>query len=614
MSSVREREKKQQKKYGKSTRDRDDIYGHSEDELGKSSLSHESGKHDYVDEGVQDDQSPLEDSAAASRVNAMLDSYGGAESPDFGTGGFGGHFRVETSIQKISTPAIVIAARSQQSNPSTWPTMPNTTPTKSTSTDQSFGNSFGTNDFLNDENGEREVVNYQIPSQNPESNNLDKPTSSTKDDSGQADIQEELSLPDAEASNSKPSKPSQKQSTRQSAAADELGSEDPAIDLPKDQYQPRPSRSRGTHNDDDLIIPENFSKRPEDLVKGKRKVKNRRKTTALEKPTPKIELDDEDENEAKVPLTSIPKLWPRLKGWYPYDNETDWEDFQKKNPGQAAAVDQQWKHHGAKQDELISKQAQADPSPKKRGRGRPKKQDTQPTENTDDQELEKDHDIAQDAAKTPPVQEEGNKSNLPIEETPAGEHLDENSADDEEPTKLSRKRKASALQVLSDSENEVHTDIPVHEEPAPTAPKPRGRKKRKTDDATAVVDSDYEAIVTDATQSTKAPPKKRGRKKKSELHPVSAPTILPDDDEDPLQPGNEETATDQPPKILSQSKDSNTKVPPPPASPTKLTTPPTTPAKTAKPVHSPLNSSQVKFRVGLSKRARIAPLLKIVRK
>ncbi|KAG7006445.1 hypothetical protein G7Y79_00014g036200 [Physcia stellaris] len=599
VSSLRGKEKKQQKKYGKSTRDRDNIYEHSEDELGRSSLSYESGKHDHVDGEAQDEQSPLEDSAAASRVNAMLDSYGAAETPVLDTGGFGGHFRVETSIQKVSTPAVVIGARSQQSNPSTWPTIPNTTPTKPTSTDLSGGNSFGTNDFLNYTNEESVVADHQVSPQNQCSNDLDdKPTSSTKDDSGQVDAQNELSFPPAGSSKTDPQRSLQKQQARVLPAVDELSSDGPAIDLPEDQYQPRPSRSRGTHNEKDLLIPENFSKRPEDLVKGKRKARNRRKTTALEKPTPKVELDEEDEEEAKMPTTAIPKLWPRLKG-------------QKKNPGQAAAVDQQWEQYWAKEEEMKAKQAQADPSPKKRGRGRPKKQDTQPVETIDDQERDKVLEVIQDAAKIPSVQEDGNKRDLPTDEAPAEQDLDENSADDEEPTKRSRKRKANTMPAPSDDEDDEHTEAPAPEEATPTVPKPRGRKKRKTDEATAPADSDHETTVTDAPQSTKAPPKKRGRKKKSEL----APVILPDEnDENPLQPGNDAEPTDPPPKILSQSKGSNTNVPPPPVSPAKLTTPPTTPPKTAKPVHSPLNSSQVKFRVGLSKRARIAPLLKIVRK
>ena len=546
----------------------------------------------------------------------MLDSYEAAETPVLGTGGFGGHFRVETSIQKVSTPAVVINARSQQSNPSTWPTIPNTTPTKPTSTDLSGGNSFGTNDFLNYTNEDSVVADHQGSPQNQGSNDLDdKPTSSTKDDSGQVDAQNELSFPSAGSSKTDPLLSLQKQQARVLPARDELGSDGPAIDLPEDQYQPRPSRSRGTQNEKDLLIPENFSKRPEDLVKGKRKARNRRKTTALEKPTPKVELDEEDEEEAKMPTTAIPKLWPRLKGWYPYDNETDWEDFQKKHPGQAAAVDQQWEQYWAKEEEMKAKQAQADPSPKKRGRGRPKKQATEPVETIDDQDRDKVLEVIQDAAKIPSMQEDGNKRDLPTDEAAAERDLDENSADDEEPTKRSRKRKANTMQVASDDENDEHTEAPAPEEATPKAPKPRGRKKRKTDEATAPADSDHETTVTEATQSTKAPPKKRGRKKKSELPPVSAPVILPDDDdEEPLQPGNDAEPTDQPPNILSQSKGSNTNVPPPPVSPAKLTTPPTTPPKTAKPVHSPLNSSQVKFRVGLSKRARIAPLLKIVRK
>lgn len=62
---------------------------------------------------------------------------------------------------------------------------------------------------------------------------------------------------------------------------DEHGMDETAIGLPPEQYNPRPSRSRS--GDASLFLPEDFSKRPESLAKAKRR-KNRRKTTAFERP------------------------------------------------------------------------------------------------------------------------------------------------------------------------------------------------------------------------------------------------------------------------------------------------------------------------------------------
>ncbi|KAL8818958.1 MAG: hypothetical protein Q9223_002522 [Gallowayella weberi] len=60
-------------------------------------------------------------------------------------------------------------------------------------------------------------------------------------------------------------------------------------DLPPEQYQPRPSRSRSALTADDVVVPADFSKRPESLAKSKKKSK-RQKTAASqesEQPTRK---------------------------------------------------------------------------------------------------------------------------------------------------------------------------------------------------------------------------------------------------------------------------------------------------------------------------------------
>lgn len=62
---------------------------------------------------------------------------------------------------------------------------------------------------------------------------------------------------------------------------DDSGPDNLMPDLPLENYQPRPSRSRSALTSDELLIPEDFSKRPEAHAKSKGKTK-RRKTTDLE--------------------------------------------------------------------------------------------------------------------------------------------------------------------------------------------------------------------------------------------------------------------------------------------------------------------------------------------
>ncbi|KAI4200492.1 MAG: hypothetical protein LQ350_003862 [Teloschistes chrysophthalmus] len=70
-------------------------------------------------------------------------------------------------------------------------------------------------------------------------------------------------------------------------------------DLPAEQYQPRPSRSRSARTTDDLVVPSDFSKRPETLAKkkekGKGKVK-RGKSTAADEPQQSEPQQQEDQH------------------------------------------------------------------------------------------------------------------------------------------------------------------------------------------------------------------------------------------------------------------------------------------------------------------------------
>ncbi|KAI4233168.1 MAG: hypothetical protein LQ352_008276, partial [Teloschistes flavicans] len=83
-------------------------------------------------------------------------------------------------------------------------------------------------------------------------------------------------------------------------------------DLPVEQYQPRPSRSRSARTMDDLIVPSDFSKRPEALAKkkekGKEKVK-RGKSTAGDEPQ-RGEPQQQEEQRKLKPDSKSPEPEP----------------------------------------------------------------------------------------------------------------------------------------------------------------------------------------------------------------------------------------------------------------------------------------------------------------
>ena len=505
-----------------------------------------------LNEEVQDDHTPLEESAAASRVNSMLNDYRGPEISIFSSGGLGKHFSLETSVGQIASPTGRAATHRSNAR------------------------------FADTGKHEEALLNGQTISESNSSSGPNQTTSLSRD-------------------------------TADSAAADELGSDDPAIGLPKDQYQPRPSRSRGNHKENDLLIPESFSKRPEALVKEKRKAKNRRKTTALERPTPKIEVEDEDEEEVKLPLVAIPKLPPRARCQSPYNGETGCEKKSlDEGFGQATAVDQ---YSEDIDDESLAKQeakerkelAPASPSPKKRGRGRPKKQSIQPADDVQDLESgdEAGGELDEGSTKPQDARKGDKKRKSTIDYASSQDEHDEGSADEQEAQQDNSNGNDDPTSTLS--HNQPDTD-PI------SATKSRGHKKRKIhdEDELAATASDHDDTATDLPQSTKAQPKKRGRKRKTDQPAASAP-IIPTDQEETVSEHLDNEPEHNTHKALSRTEGNNAGQGPP-ISPKKIATPPATPPRVAKPVHSPITGSTVKFRVGLSKRARIAPLLKIVRK
>ena len=604
------RKEKKRKIYGKSSRGEGVVYENSEDELGGGSLIRAANVDMTVREEVEDDQTPLDDSAAARRVNAMLNNYSGSETSIFGESGYGSHFSIETSIQKASTAPSSragVGALTQKSDSGTWPTVPNTTAAKSTSNRIDSSDSPGANAFNDEENEQTVAPDNEAASQSHRSMDLDD-RARARHHANQDSNQDELAPPASSNSKRKRSNIPEDKSQKHTNALDELGSDDPLFTVPKDQYQPRPSRSRGSHGEADLVAPEDFSKRPEDLVKSKRKARNRRKTTALAKPSPKIEIEDEDEHvaEVKVPFAAIPTFLRATK-----DTKSALDEDGPLNVIQGECNLAPGAATGRQAEQFIeTKAAATSSSSKKRGRGRPKKQATQAVNDSDDEDRQvSDDDMtdAQGSVKNQHVRMGRKTPSEPLKEKALSEDEHDVDSEDEEPVTTAKKRKGITLPAPSDDEHD--TELPDVQDPSPEIPKSRGRKKRKP---SLSADDEPKHTTNETEQPAKPPPKKRGRKKKTDTPVVSAPTILSDHEDEDSEHTSNDKATKTNDQVLSHTEANTTKAPL--ASPTKLTTPPTTPPKTAKPVHSPINSSTVKFRVGLSKRARIAPLLKIVRK
>ncbi|KAJ5714736.1 uncharacterized protein N7483_011917 [Penicillium malachiteum] len=173
---------------------------------------------------------------------------------------------------------------------------------------------------------------------------------------------------------------------------------------------------------------------------------------------------------------------------------------------------------------------------------------------------------------------------------------------------------------------------------AQPAPKKRGRKRKQ---ATERIADDLDSVSnTDSTNATdeKPAPKKRGRKRKQPVElvepaevqdPVSKNDVAVNDTEKIEEPKDETNpeaeAVQQPepePQANTATEEMKEQVKVPPQTPQKPEQNPSTPVagnstngRKGLSKHSPISStSKVPYRVGLSKRARIAPLLKIVRK
>ena len=305
---------------------------------------------------------------------------------------------------------------------------------------------------------------------------------------------------------SRPPKSHSKRKLSVGTYTDELGSDD--IGLPKEHYQPRPSRSRSGKPIDDIFFTADYSKRPEATA---RKIK-RRKTTGMQ-----VDREDKaDQVIADFPVGTRDGL-----------RRTP-ETVDEATIGQADKLEEQDRNLAHIVPPLDEDQVPAHEAvPAKKKRGRPKKQVEQSIEDKDLNHAE--------------------EPNAAPEET----------AETSAPTKKPRKRRKTAEEVVAFGE-----EIVVEDGEAPNT------VKHGEDSTNHILEVNGNAAnIRSETPLNMSEPQK------------------------PIQ--EERSAQGQVAMHVETPKKQTSK------GPTK---------------HSPLNTGKIQYRVGLSKRVRIEPLLKVVRK
>lgn len=191
---------------------------------------------------------------------------------------------------------------------------------------------------------------------------------------------------------------------------------------------------------------------------------------------------------------------------------------------------------------------------------------------------------------------------------------------------------APAMTVEEIQDAKLANSAPSHTEPPPPAPKKRGRKRKKTSEQIATEETMPESsTVQEPPQpdnpSTIETTDNRPLDTSNETHPENLQSNLNLNPEESNLPTPSSSPTKQPQQETLPIPEPAPKPQPDPNSETHAAAAPTTPqkqnaatapnktAKTGPDKHSPISgTSKVPYRVGLSRRARIAPLLKVVRR
>ena len=344
---------------------------------------------------------------------------------------------------------------------------------------------------------------------------------------------------------------------------DELGSDDTGIGLPKEHYQPRPSKSRSGRGDDGIIVPDDYSKRPEAVAKKKRKL-SRRKTTAFDELKPKEEDEDDDDEDEIVTRPGF--RTPRSKAIETI-KEQDELDLEK---DKAIKI-----HDGFEPEDKPTAKPKVPP----KQRGRPKKGANEASENksTGDDRLDIQGKEGQETGKDTEADSEPEAEPKPATK----------------PTESKKQRgrpKKGAAEASNTKTSDEKQDELDQSNPAPTKAKAdvKSKKPRNKGETLKAIseelihDSDDDPLAAD--ESEELP--------RNIFHETQGKIVLPK----PIEGAH---ASPSPPKPMSA----------PPETPRKAVASHKGPDK-----HSPISSGKVAYRVGLSKRARIEPLLRIFRR
>ena len=342
---------------------------------------------------------------------------------------------------------------------------------------------------------------------------------------------------------------------------DELGSDDNAIGLPKDNYKPRPSKSRSSNGNGELLIPADYSKRPEAASRKKRKL-SRRKTTAFHELLPKEELEEEEDevvNQAGFEAPKSKALEPRTEPNKPHSENRN-----------KAEIDQ-----GLIELELESI-GKTTGSTKQRGR--PKKVAMIESLGHETSEHE---DQAQPAG---PVTE------VSIPEKGLGPQLAKQPTESKKQRGRPKKEAAETFKGKAPEANDasIERDVESEKPNPPTTAKQLRKKGRNVGGPIAI----SEELIQDSDDDCDAADDGGGIVPKGVLEETQGNMVV--------SKPSEKTATSP---STSESKFVQSETPPKQVSLSRG------PDK-----HSPISSGKVSYRVGLSKRQRIAPLLRIVRK
>ncbi|KAL9609936.1 MAG: hypothetical protein Q9167_005332 [Letrouitia subvulpina] len=395
--------------------------------------------------------------------------------------------------------------------------------------------------------------------------------------------------------------PSNKSATTSTRVHFELDSDDADIGIPKEQYQPRPSRSRSGRGGDVVITPTDFSKRPEALVKSKKS--KRRKTTAFERK--KEKLEDEDW-QAEGSLASAIKPM---------------KDDRESNVA-LSTLEESIEAEEKDLDENVQIESKSKPTSleQKKSRGRPRKQ---PVNDKLEEHAREETNVPNEKEPLNPI-ENFERLSTPAPDKRSHKH------------KLADQPEQNDLAEMDDSNQEevfVHPPDSIQDDPAPAltpALTKRGRKRKITEEP------EQGAVPTDTTglnpenpdNLSDNPTSATSRRKCNRPNIADLIPLVPNNDNQTIDLANPSplapppTTEPHPPIIAVQQPleeiSTNTLLPSPIKSMSAVL--PQTPSRTETTAqkgpdkHSPLNSGKMAYRVGLSRRQRIPPLLRVVRK